>query len=311
VNKSLEELQMLREELIKSISREAGKKLKMLLEEKHIYQQVVIDGKALVSAWAAKVKSHGVITEEGEFDKDYFSLGDGQVEFVRPGLAAQASPSLTLIVENPKLFCTICGEREVFRPVWYQDVVNELRKPRTFSSAQEAKSALDGFQLFYLTFQCQRCLGRPESFIVRRDGWKLGLHGRSPMEHVDVPKYIPKQERDHFRDALIAVHGGKPLAGLFYLRMFMELFARRATGETGKCYGDELMEAYYKILPPEHRGSLPNFKEWYGKLSEPVHTGKADEALFEEAREALDRHFDMRRLFKISEVPPAPAAPTT
>ena len=73
-----------------------------------------------------------------------------------------------------------------------------------------------------------------------------------PNEHVDVPKYIPKQERDHFRDALIAVHGGKPLAGLFYLRMFMELFARRATGETGKCYGDELMEAYYKILPPEH-----------------------------------------------------------
>ena len=109
------------------------------------------------------------------------------------------------------------------------------------------------------------------------------------------------RERDHFRDALIAVHGGKPSAGLFYLRMFMELFARRATGETGKCYGEELMEAYYKDpAPPEHRGSLPNFKEWYGKLSEPVHTGKADEALFEEAREALDRHFDMRRLFKIS-----------
>jgi hypothetical protein len=34
VNKSLEELQMMREELIKSISREAGKKLKTLLEEK-------------------------------------------------------------------------------------------------------------------------------------------------------------------------------------------------------------------------------------------------------------------------------------
>jgi hypothetical protein len=80
VNKSLEELQMLREELIKSISREAGKKLKMLLEEKHIYQQVVIDGKALVSAWAAKVKSHGVITEEGEFDKDYFGSAREFVE---------------------------------------------------------------------------------------------------------------------------------------------------------------------------------------------------------------------------------------
>jgi hypothetical protein len=310
VNKSLEELQMMREELIKSIGREAGKKLKMLLKEKHIYQQVVIDAKTLVSAWVANVKSHGVIAEEGEFDKDYFSLGDRQVEFAQRGVS-QATPSLTLIIENPKLFCTTCGEREVFRPVWYQDVVNELRKPRAFSSAQDAKVTLDGFQLFYLTFQCQRCLGKPEGFIVRRDGWKLSLHGRSPMEHVDVPKYIPKQERDHFRDALIAVHGGKTLAGLFYLRMFMELFARRATGETGRCYGDELMEAYYRILPPVHRDTLPNFKEWYGKLSEPMHTGKADEALFEEAREALDRHFDMRRLFKISETPPTPSASTT
>jgi hypothetical protein len=298
VNKSLEELQMLREELIKSISREAGKRLKMLLEEKHIYQQVVIDAKTLVSAWVVKVKSVGVIAEEGEFEKDHFSLGDRQLEFLERG-APQASPALTLIIENPKLFCIMCGEREVFRPVWYQDVVNELRKPRAFNSPQDAKSALDGFQLFYLTFQYQRCLGKPEGFIVRRDGWKLSLHGRSPMEYVDVPKYIPKQERDHFRDALIAVHGGKPLAGLFYLRMFMELFARRATGETGRCYGDELMEAYYKILPPAHRDTLPNFKEWYGKLSEPMHTGEADEALFEEAREALNRHFDMCRLFKI------------
>jgi hypothetical protein len=39
VNKSLDELQRLREETIRSISREAGKALKTLLEEKHIYQQ--------------------------------------------------------------------------------------------------------------------------------------------------------------------------------------------------------------------------------------------------------------------------------
>ncbi len=46
VNKSLEELQALREALIRSISCEAGKKLRTLLEGKHIYQQVVIDAKA-------------------------------------------------------------------------------------------------------------------------------------------------------------------------------------------------------------------------------------------------------------------------
>jgi len=81
----------MREELIKGISREAGNKLKMLLEEKHIYQQVVIDAKTLVTAWVANVKSHGVIAEEGEFDKDYFSLGDRQVEFAQRGVS-QATP---------------------------------------------------------------------------------------------------------------------------------------------------------------------------------------------------------------------------
>jgi len=57
MNQILEELQASREELIRSISREAGNKLKLLLEQKHIYQHVVIDGKSLITAWAAKVRS--------------------------------------------------------------------------------------------------------------------------------------------------------------------------------------------------------------------------------------------------------------
>ncbi len=250
------------------------------------------------------------MAEEDEFDKDHFSLADKQLALIERGGANEGFPVLTLIIDNPKLFCAPCGEREVFRPVWYQDIMNELRKSHRFGAAPAATGAKDGFQLFYFTFQCQRCLGKPEGFIVRREGWKLSLHGRSPMEFVEVPRYIPKEERAYFRDALIAVHGGKTLAGLFYLRTFMELFARRATGETGRRYGDELMEEYYKILPPAQRDSLPSFKEWYAKLSEPIHTGKADEALFEEAREAIDRHFDMRRLFKVSEAPPKQGAPS-
>lgn len=50
VNKSLGELQALREALTRSISREAGAKLKALLEEEHIYHQVAIDVKGLISA---------------------------------------------------------------------------------------------------------------------------------------------------------------------------------------------------------------------------------------------------------------------
>ena len=314
MNKTLGEIQDEWEKLIRSISLEAGKKLKLLLEEKHIYQHVVIDGKGLITAWAAKVRaaSSGIIIDEAEFDSEHFIIGTTQALLAERGGPPNGTPVLTLLIENPKLFCSKCGTSEVFRPVWYHDLTNELLKDQRFGqSSSPAVVVPAGFQLFTILLQCQRCMGKPETVLVRREQWKLSLHGRSPMEHVDVPKYIPKEERDYFRDALVAVHGGKPLAGLFYLRTFMELFARRATGETGRRYGDELMEDYYGILPPAHRDSMPSFKEWYGKLSEPIHTGKVNDTLFEEAREAIDRHFDMRRLFKISEAPAKPAAPTS
>jgi len=167
VNKSLEDLQALRDVLIKNVSREAGKALKTLLEEKHIYQQVAIDVKGLIAAWVAKVKPLGVMEDEDEFDNEHFSLSDRQLARVERGVPVEV-PVLTLIVENPKLFCSPCGEREVFRPVWYRDVLNELRTSVPFRATQDANDAVDGLQLFYLTFQCQRCLGKPEGFVVRR-----------------------------------------------------------------------------------------------------------------------------------------------
>jgi len=39
-------------------------------------------------------------------------------------------------------------------------------------------------------------------------------------------------------DSMIAAHGGKILAALFYLRAFIEQFARRVLGETNRRYGE-------------------------------------------------------------------------
>ncbi|MEP7355203.1 MAG: hypothetical protein ABI824_18385 [Acidobacteriota bacterium] len=270
----------------------------MLLEERHLYQQVSIDVEGSIAEWVAKAKPMGLVSGDPGLDRPHFSLSDKQLFQQGPG-GALRSAVLTLIIENPKLFCTPCDEREVFRPVWYHDVLQTRRS----NLEPDADYESTGVQLFCLTFQCQRCLGTPEAFMVKRDRWKLGLHGRSPMEFVEVPNYIPREDRDYFRDAIVAIHGGKTLAGLFYLRVFMERFTRRVIGETGRCSGDELMEAYYKGLPSVYRDQMPSFKEWYGKLSEPIHSGIANESLFEAAREALDRHFDMRRLFKIGDTP--------
>jgi hypothetical protein len=245
--------------------------------------------------------SSGILIDDAEFDNAHLVMSTTMMSFAEKG-APKAEAVLTLLVENPKLFCAKCGTSEVFRPVWYYDLTNELIKEQRFGESMGPRVALPaGFQLFSVLLQCQRCMGKPEAVLVRREGWRLSLHGRSPMEHVDVPKYIPKEEQSLFRDAVIAAHGGKILAALFYLRVFIEQFARRVTGETGRRYGDELMEEYGKTLPDPHRSTMPSLREWYEKLSEPMHAAKEDEKLFEEAKEAISKHFEIRKVFKIPE----------
>ena len=216
----------------------------------------------------------------------------------------QRSPLLTLRIDNVKVFCPDCDRREALSPIHYYDVANALLKQ---SSRDRSLSAPPfGFQLFVLTYLCQGCKGSsPQSFIVRRKNWDFILEGRSPMEYVEVPSFIPKPERNLFRDAIIASHGGKPLAALFYLRAFIEQFARRLTGLTGKVTGEQIMEAYSNTLPPQHRDYMPSLRHWYDKLSEPVHEARDDAELFERARAQIERHFDIRRVFKIpDEAPP-------
>lgn len=121
------------------------------------------------------------------------------------------------------------------------------------------------------------------------------------MEDIEVPQEIPKAERHLFRDALVASHAGKMLAGL-YLRTFIEQFARRQTGKTAdRATGDEIMDAYATLLPQAQRDQMPSLKHWYDRLSEALHAARADERLFEEALADIDRHFDMRRVFRIAD----------
>jgi hypothetical protein len=301
------ELQALRDEAVRNIGREATKKLKLLLEERHAYQHVIIDGERLVLPWKAKRQTTplGVLGDEPDFEKHNFTLANSELSLVEPGGSGEGYPVLTLVVENVKLFCSKCGSSEVFMPVWYQDLTNELTKYQRYSHSVVANINLPAaFQLFAIVLQCQRCTGKPEAVLIRREDWRLSLHGRSPMEHVDVPKCIPKEERHLFRDAIIAAHGGKTLAGLFYLRAFIEQFARRIVGETGRRPGNELMDDYGKTISEQHRGLMPSLRDWYEKLSQPIHAAKDDENLFEEAKDAIEQHFEIRRVFKMPDRQP-------
>jgi hypothetical protein len=287
------------DEMIRRLSVAAGDALKLLLETKHIYQKVEIEANKVCSEVQGLTEEDQrplLVRWRSEFLAEPILIASTEQlrEAPRTGLPRSV---LTLLLYNVKLFCSRCESSEAFAPVWYRELTNEIAKHS--SETRITSGVLKGWQIFALMYQCQRCKAAPESFLVKRDRWNLLLHGRSPMEEVDVPKCIPKKESWLYRDALIARHGGKTLAALFYLRSFIEQFARRVTRVTGKVTGDKIMDAYAQTLPAAQRDQMPSLREWYDRLSEPVHEAREDEELFNEARVAIENHFDIRRVFNI------------
>ena len=137
-------------------------------------------------------------------------------------------------------------------------------------------------------------------FLVKRDGTDLIIEGRSPIEHIELPAFIPKEEKHWFRDAVVAFQTGKVLAALFYLRTFVEQVARRMTGTLGdRKTGDEILSAYADTIPPNLRDTMPSLRECYDNLSAALHGAKEDSKLFEQTREMIEEHFDIRRVHKL------------
>jgi hypothetical protein len=185
-----------------------------------------------------------------------FSPSDRE-SYTQERAGGHVSPTLQLLLSNVKVFCENCDGREAFSPIWFEDVANTLTLPNYRTRFDTCLP--DTFQLFFLTYQCQRCKGIPIAFQVRRDGWHLILEGRSPIENVELPSFIPKAEKWLFRDALIAMHAGKVLAAQFYLRAFIEHFARRETGKKDKITGDDLMNEYSATLPTKFATKCHHF----------------------------------------------------
>lgn len=214
-------------------------------------------------------------------------------------------PVRCLVVTNVKLFCAKCGCKEAFRPIWVEDVTNQIRllhyqQKVAVSRPVSTLSFWASFQHIVLVFQCQRCEGKPVVFLLKRDSTDLYLEGRSPIEHVEIHPSLPKKEGKWFRDAVVAHQSGKTLAGLFYLRTFIEQFGRKMTGMLNdKKTGDEILSAYSDSLHDKVRDAAPSLKELYEKLSEAIHGAKEDTELFESAKSKIEEHFEFRRLYKL------------
>jgi hypothetical protein len=151
-------------------------------------------------------------------------------------------------------------------------------------------------QIFVLQYQCQNCKKEPVSFLVKRDGLKLTLTGRSPMESIGVPKFIPKDVRKFYRGAVIAFNSGALLPAIFMLRTMVEQHMRQATKSGNqRMTADQLVEAYATTLNEGFNSQFQSLKPVYSNLSEAIHAAQDDAPqLFETERTNVLSHFEAK-----------------
>ena len=134
--------------------------------------------------------------------------------------------------------------------------------------------------------------------MVRRTGSKLTLSGRTPMERVDVPKYIPKELWEYYSGAVVAHQSGYTLAGNFMLRVLIEQWVRSCDTGKREAVVDHL-EHYLTLLPDDFKSQFPSLSDVYSKLSADIHSAIGSVETFEACRKDIDKHFDAIRLTEI------------
>jgi hypothetical protein len=297
------------EDAVKALSAETSKELKNLLENKHLYQKVTVDvdlivqiaRKGLPSPIGRESDDYEYLQSVRSFEYQTYALSNIDVcpvaEESVTGLMNEYENGTVLVpTQNVKIYCPACTSNEIFKPVQILDVTSDKH-----GILRVKTPPAKHFQLFCLTYQCQRCHTTPQGFLIRRENWSFYLDGRSPFEHIERPKYLPDAEWHFFRDAMIGLRGGKTLAALFYLRTFIEQFARRQTGIKDRKTGDEIMRAYKEALLPAHRDHMPSLSTLYDQLSAALHTAEDSTQLFEKVMEEVEQHFQIRKVYKMAE----------
>jgi hypothetical protein len=264
--------------------------LRQLLENKHLYQKIEVDVKELMM-WAS-IESKCTSPRAKPFAAKCFEILNWTwlIEN-KPTGHRKVFDAEALIFSLPtiKIFCSTCNRIEPFNA--YPPDAHAILDHIVTAKRQ---------QIFILEYECQSCKGLPTVFMLRREALKLFLEGRSPIEHVDVPKVIPKEQRKYYSDAIVAHNSGQTLAGLFLLRTFVEQYVRSLSPNT-ELLADKLIESYMEQLPVDFKARFPSLGKIYSDLSGAIHKAEASVELFDKTIADLTQHFDAKKLFKIDD----------
>jgi hypothetical protein len=280
--------------------------LKLILEKKHLYQSIYVgpDLKEKVSDVCKNVSGSDLQGRvEGRFwatVADRWFVLDAPARRVPFRNAESASKGINFELPSVDIFCGDCGRVQAFNPTSAADVLGGGLAPKVETPTKEI------VQTFIFSFQCQSCRATPEAFLIRREGLKLTLGGRLPMEHVDVPKYIPKGVASkYYGNAVVAYDAGFVLAGLFYLRVLIEQYVREQTKETlvtgakgAAPKADDFVDAYMDSLDDDLKRRFPSLRKVYEKLSAAIHGANEPPGLFESVQKEIEQHFEGKELLE-------------
>jgi len=194
-----------------------------------------------------------------------------------------------IIVSMPPVAtsCRVCKDVEAFG----------LRQSEEF--IQTYNGLNPGEQVFCFELLCQRCKAHVVVFNVKKMRDKLQVVGRSEFEQVAVPEGTPKLVHPFYSQSVIAYHAGHYLGAISVLRIVTEQHMRSVVAKSETMKADAVCDAYMASLPEDFKSRFPSLKEIYGKLSEAIHQANASDAVFEEQRARIDKHFKALQIFEL------------
>jgi hypothetical protein len=279
---------------METMSEAIAQTIRTLLETKHLYQSVMIDEEGARERFLHRLeepfKSHCLKI-------DAFVLSpsaapwrlSSDLKAIIGQLSSTGTPSSQFNFTPPdvKMYCCKCDRLEPYNLVSAHEPIDHLSSYHTQTQKIE--------QVYTFTLLCQACKKFPEVVMVRRVGGRVSLAGKTPMEHVAVPKQMPKEITSYYSGSVIAFQSGQFLAANFMLRTACEQWVRQWAVPTDRA--DAAIEKYMESLPQGFSAVFPSIRLIYEKLSEDIHSAAGSEELYKKMLAEIDLHFQARSIF--------------
>lgn len=280
--------------------------IKTLFQEKHLYQSIKINVADISPAIESILER-----EQRKRSLASFSGGHGptrSLEMLKQDLQTEAETFLSKVPLSPTTsgqenhgvdFTVVtirayCGSHEC-KQVMPHNLHHQVIVD-TYCDDRRGKIQ----QIISVTYLCQNCKKEYVSFMIRRDGNKITLSGRTPMEQVQMPKFIPSEVSKFYQGAIIAFNSGAILPAIFMLRTTIEQYMRH-TIDAGndRLTGEDLADEYSKSLNSDFNRIYQSLKPVYEILSIAVHAANDQEPeIFEEELQKVHNHFEAKEMFE-------------